>query len=39
MHSPEGTARLESIRERAYLTWLDLGQPEGCSEEHWHAAC
>ncbi|WP_428351799.1 DUF2934 domain-containing protein [Lichenifustis flavocetrariae] len=28
----------ESIRHQAYLIWLDEGQPEGRSEEHWRLA-
>ncbi len=30
--------RETEIRHRAYLIWLAEGQPEGCSEEHWHRA-
>ncbi|WP_168879326.1 DUF2934 domain-containing protein [Rhizobium sp. P28RR-XV] len=26
------------IRERAYLLWLEDGQPEGRADEHWHKA-
>ncbi len=24
-----------TIRETAYLFWLDAGQPDGCDQEHW----
>jgi len=26
------------IRERAYMLWLEDGQPEGRADEHWHKA-
>jgi hypothetical protein len=25
-------------RERAYFLWEQEGRPEGCADEHWHAA-
>lgn len=28
----------EVIRTRAHQLWLQQGQPDGCSEEHWHQA-
>ena len=28
----------DRIRERAYLLWLEEGQPEGKSAEHWEKA-
>lgn len=30
--------REQAVRERAYAIWLDEGQPEGRSEDHWHRA-
>lgn len=29
----------EQIRHRAYMLWLDEGQPEGREAEHWDRAC
>jgi hypothetical protein len=28
----------EEIRHRAYMIWLDEGQPDGRAEDHWHQA-
>ena len=28
----------EEIRHRAYMIWLDEGQPDGLAEDHWHQA-
>jgi hypothetical protein len=28
----------EAIRHRAYMIWLDEGQPDGRAEDHWHQA-
>lgn len=28
----------ERVRERAFLIWLDEGQPHGQAERHWHMA-
>lgn len=28
----------KKIRERAYLLWLDAGQPEGDADGFWHRA-
>jgi hypothetical protein len=28
----------DHIRHRAYMLWLEEGQPEGKAEEHWHQA-
>jgi Protein of unknown function (DUF2934) len=28
----------EEIRRRAYMIWLDEGQPDGLAEDHWHQA-
>ena len=29
----------DHIRHRAYLLWLEEGEPEGRAEENWHQAC
>lgn len=28
----------DHIRHRAYMLWLEDGQPDGKAEEHWHQA-
>jgi hypothetical protein len=33
------TDREARIRERAYQLWIERGQPEGRSDEHWAEAC
>jgi len=35
---PENSSREDRIRQRAYLIWLEEGQPEGREKEHWERA-
>ena len=35
---PEEKNVEQRIRERAYLFWIEEGEPEGRDKEHWEAA-
>lgn len=35
---PTNEADEDHIRHRAYMLWLEDGQPDGRAEEHWHLA-
>lgn len=35
---PTNEANEDHIRHRAYMLWLEEGQPDGRADEHWHQA-
>jgi len=35
---PTNEANEEHIRHRAYMLWLEEGQPDGRADDHWHQA-
>jgi hypothetical protein len=35
---PRKEVNEDHIRHRAYMLWLEEGEPEGRAEEHWHQA-
>jgi hypothetical protein len=38
MVEPTNEANEDHIRHRAYMLWLEEGQPEGRADDHWHQA-
>ena len=39
MNATKDSDDQDAIRHQAYLIWLEEGQPEGRSDEHWRLAC
>jgi hypothetical protein len=39
LDEPSEQVNEDHIRHRAYMLWLEEGEPEGRAEEYWHRAC